>query len=271
MKDISQSESSEKNTKYSGKNSIPGIALRLILALITGIIIGTTIYFTAAGWIPYLDQRVFDPIKNSQSDIQALQATQQSLENQIQILQNSDLSHQATLEYMESGLRQNSDYITLLATVEMSAQFVVEHNQLLATLEVKLGSTNRNLSALATAQIKSSELQQDLSLLKVLDLLTLTNQYLVHANFGQAENQLLLVKTELESLYIKSPAFQQTFLHDLLNLVDETIEDLPENFPLAENKVELAIQMALQGFPDHDQNLTLTATPYLTPTRTPTP
>ena len=272
MEEINRIESSEKDTRKSGKNSIPGIFLRLILTVFTGIIIGIFIYYTAAGWIPYLDQRVFQPIDNNQSDLQALQATQQSLENQIQALYDNNISNQATLDSLEMDIEQlTEDGLSILATVEMSVQFMLQHTQSIATLDAKLGSTNRNLSALATAQMRSGSFQQRLSLLKILDLLTLANQYLLHANFGQAENLLILAKTELETLFIQTPAYQQTYIHNLLNLVEDAVEDLPENFSIAENKIQLAIQMALQGFPEFDPSETLTGTPYITPTLTPTP
>ena len=240
MEEIKQSESSKKESRKSGKNSIPGIFLRLILTAVTGIIIGIVIYYTAAGWIPYLDQRVFQPIDNNQANLQALQATQQSLENQIHLLQGGNLPNQATLEYLEMEIEQlNEDRLSILSTVEMSVQYMLQHTQSIATLDAKLGSTNRNLSALATAQMMSADFQQRLSLFKILDLLSLSNQYLLHANLGQAENQLMLVKTELETLFTQIPAHQQTFIHDLLNVPDEAIEDLPDNYSLAEEKVQL--------------------------------
>jgi hypothetical protein len=272
MEEIKQPETSEKDTRKSGKNSIPGILLRLILTAFTGITIGVFIYYSAAGLVPYLDQRVFQPIDKNQSVILEVQATQLSLENQIRILQDNNLSHQATLEQFEMAITQlDEDDLSLMATVEMSVLFMLQHTQSIATLDAKLGSTNRNLSALATAQMRSGYFQQGLSLLKILDILTLANQYLLHANFGQAENQLILAKTELETLYIQTPAYQQTFIHDILSLVNNTIEDLPEDYSLAEDKIQLAMQMALQGFPELDSSVTLTATPYITPTLTPTP
>jgi len=158
MNEIKQSESNEKITRKSGKNSLPGILLRLILTAFTGIIIGILIYYTAAGWIPYLDQRVFQPIDNNQADIQDFQATQQSLENEIHLLQNNQTSNQATLEYLEGSIAQlDGDDLALLATVEMGVEYMLQHTQSIATLDAELGLTNRNLSALATAQIRSSE------------------------------------------------------------------------------------------------------------------
>lgn len=266
MNEDSQTPSGQKSTRNSGKNSVPGIILRLILVLVTGIMIGLVIFFSFAGTIPYLDQRVFDPLKNNQSDINNLKATQQSLANQLANLQNINTIQQSTLETMNTDLLLNTDFMSLRETVENSAELVSEQILQIATLDARIESNNDNLSALATAQIKRSDLQQDLSLLKIIDLLLLTNQYLAHANFGQAEDQLDQVKVELESLFSKSPAFQQTFISNLLKLVNETIEDLPENFSLAENKINLAIAMALQGFPEQTQYLSLTATPDLTPT-----
>jgi cell division protein FtsB len=272
MDEIKQPESTEKDTRKSGKDSIPGILLRLILTAFIGIIIGILIYYTAAGWIPYLDQRVFQPIDNNQIEIQDLQATQQSLENEIHLLQNNHISNQATLEYMEMDIDQmNENSSSLQETVELSVQFMLQHTQSIATLDAKIESANRNFSALATAQMNGRDFHQKLGLLKILDILIHANQYLLHANFGQAENQLILTKTELETLFIQTPDYQQAFIHDLLNLVEGAVEDLPNNYSIAEEKMQLAIQMALQGFPEFDPSLTLTPTPYITPSLTPTP
>ncbi len=272
MEENKQAESRKKDTRESGKNSIPGIFLRLIFTAFTGIIIGIIIYYTAVGWIPYLDQRVFQPIDNNQAELQVFQATQQSLENQIHLLYDNNTSNQAALENLEMDIEQlNEERLSILATVEMSVQFMLQHTQSIATLDARLGSTNRNLSALATAQMRNGYFQQRLSLLKILDLLTLANQHLLHANFGQAKNQLILAKTELETLFIQTPAYQQTFIHDLLILIEGAVENLPENYFIAEHKIQLAIQLALQGYPEFDPSTTLTATPYITPTLTPTP
>ncbi len=271
MNENIQTPSDRSSKSNTGKNSVPGIILRLILVLITGIIIGLVIYFSALGWIPYIEQRVFEPIENNQTELNYLKATQQSLEEQIINLQSTNLTQQSTLESLNSDLNLNTDFRSLRATVEMGVQLVSEQNILLATLDARQGSADNNLSALATAQINRLDLEYDLGLLKILDSLILTNQYLAHANLGEAEDQLELVKVELESLYTKAQVSQQAVLSNLLDLVTETIEDLPGNPSLAENKVELAILTALQGFPDPSQDLTLTPTPYSTPTGTSTP
>lgn len=262
-------EMNEIKAIKSGKDSIPGILIRLILSVVTGAIIGSVIYFSAVGSIPYLDQRVFQPLKNNQADVTNLQADQESHKQQLSSLQAQLESVNATLEMSLAQIGE--DNLSLQVTADANSQSVLTLYRSLTDLEISLDSVNRNLSALATAQMRSTDFQQRISLLKILDLLTLANQYLLHNNFGQAENQLLLVKIELEALFIQSPAFYQSYILDLLSLVDQAVQDLPDNSYLAEGEIQLARQMALQGFPELEITGTITATPYVIPTFTPTP
>jgi len=270
MSDEIQPTQNEINKRQPGKR-IPGILLRLFLAAITGTIIGAVIYYTAAGWIPYLDQRVFQPIDRNQAELKNLITIQQGQETQIALLQDQLLGYQATIESLEIDLiQEEEDNLSLFATVDANTRSMLQHTQSLATLDANLQSTNRNLSALATAQMRNYWIQNDLSLLKVIDLLTLANQYLLHADYGQAKNELHLVRDELILLQESSPGHYQSTILQILELVDDGIDDLPENYSLASEKVQLARQMAIQGFPDSASG-TITPTPYLTPFSTPTP
>ncbi len=92
--------SPQKTSKQSKPTSktIPGILLRLILVLVAGCLVGAVIYFAASGWVPYLDQRVFQPIDTNQAIVQELQSTQKALEIEISSLQ-------ATVDENQSGTR----------------------------------------------------------------------------------------------------------------------------------------------------------------------
>ena len=87
----------DKQPKPTSK-TIPGILLRLILVLVAGCLVGAVIYFAASGWVPYLDQRVFQPIDTNQALVQELKATQNALEIQISSLQTTVDGNQSETE-----------------------------------------------------------------------------------------------------------------------------------------------------------------------------
>jgi hypothetical protein len=136
-------------------------------------------------------------------------------------------------------------------------------------LEANLGKLNEELSVLATNQVQSDWVISNLSLLKIIDMLTLANQYLNQANFGLAENELVLANTELTTLIAVSPTQYQSYLISIKELVDGGIQDLPDKNSLALEKIQLARQIAFQGFPQ--TNSVTTPTPNITPTHSPTP
>jgi len=260
----------EKKTEVRKGVSFPGILLRLVLAAVIGLIIGAVIYFGSAGWIPYLEQRIFQPLDKNKADINLLLETQQAAELLISQHQEQIHNLQATMVSLENDLNNRfEDNSALREAVDVNTDFVLQGTQTIATLDASINSINRNLSALATAQMRRSFLQSDLSLLKVVDLLTLADQQLLHANYGQAQHQLTLAGIELGLLQDISPPHYQSHILAIKDLVLGASADLPEEFTLSSDKIQLARQLALQGFPGLTG--TITATPYHTPSRTPTP
>ncbi|MCJ7734033.1 MAG: hypothetical protein MUP11_05755 [Anaerolineales bacterium] len=262
----------------------PGILLRLVLALIAGTLIGAVVYFAAVGWIPYLDQRIFQPIDNNRENLNELEATQMVLESQIEILMETlesyqtqiDLGIQSTLEVLNLSITQLSDDVG-----EMQSD--IDHNTyyggtvipaILATVSAKQDSTDRNLSALATAQMRESGTSQEIDLLRILELFSRANQDLLHDNYGQAEEELLAAQAILQKLELNLPASQRVISIEILGLVNQIIADLPSKPVLAAEKLQLAWQMGINGFPEpawENQTGTVTPTPNITPSPTPTP
>ncbi len=75
--------------------------------------------------------------------------------------------------------------------------------------------------------------------------------------------------TELQE---RLPGFQQDAISSILDLVEQTIIDLPAKPTLAAEKLELAWQLGITGLPQLGYGEfvgTVTPTPYLTPTPTP--
>lgn len=279
--------SPQKPTKQPkpASKTFPGIILRLILALTAGCLVGGAIYFTASGWIPYLDQRVFQPIDSNQAKVQELQATQKALELQISSLQatlngnqsggaGSDIA--ATLNAMGMSLDQLSeDVVHMQSEVDNNTYYAGTLSPaLIATVSARQESNTRNLSALATAQMRDSGNRQEIELFRTLELLTWAHQYILHDNYGLAENELEIARDNLSVMITRVPPKQRVVVLEMLNLVDQCLADLPSRPTLAAEKLQIAWRMGVIEFPNeslHDQGGTITPTLYITPTSTPAP
>ena len=268
------------------KKSIGGILLRLMITIIAAVMLGAVIYFSAVGWIPYLDNRIFQPIDDNQAMVQELKETQQALENQIlelsetlefsQTLLGEGISaYQSTLDDMQQDLKKlDQEVVSAQEAFDYRGHTITVYPQILATLSAKQVANSLHLDALATAQFNSSSINHDLDLLRILELLSRANQYLLHSNFGLAEETLMTAKLDLLNLQESLPGFQQEVISNMLNLVDQVIVDLPAKPALAAEKLELAWQLGINGLPQLDgegNNATLTSTPYIQPSLTSTP
>ena len=275
-----------ENPQKASKKSIAGILLRLLFTVIAAVLLGAAIYFSAIGWIPYLDKRIFQPIDNNITQLQELEDTQAVIEEQIASLQATlDTSqsaqqegtsrYQATLEALEQDIQQikgNTD--NLFTSVSDNTRMATQIQLQMATLTAQQSANDRHFSALATAQINIIGIYEEINLLKVLDLLSRANQFLLHSNYGQAEEILQSAIIELTELQERLPGFQQDLISNILDLVEQTIIDLPAKPTLAAEKLELAWQLGITGLPQlgyGEYAGTVTPTPYLNPDLTPTP
>ena len=270
------------------KFSIGGILLRLLVTIIAAVILGAVVYFSIVGLIPYLNNRVFQPIDDNQAMVQELKETQTAFEDQIlelsetlefsQMLLGEGISaYQSTLDDLQSDLKKlDQEVVSVQEDFDYRGYTITVYPRMMATLSAKQISNSRNLAALATAQFNSSSINQDLDLLRILELLSRANQFLLHSNFGQAEETLLTAKLDLMELQENLPGFQQGVISNMLNLVDQVIVDLPAKPALAAEKLELTWQLGINGLPQLDEEGnagTMTPTPYLqgSLTSTPTP
>ena len=268
-------EKPAKQPKPTSK-TIPGVLLRIILVLVAGCLVGVVIYFTASGWVPYLDQRVFQPIDTNQALVQNLQSTQNALEIQISSLQATvDGNQSDTGPDIPATLDQLSeDIVHLQSEVDNNTYFGdTLAPAMIATVSARQDSNSRHLSALATAQMRDSGNHQELDLLRTLELLTWAHQYILHDNYGLAENELEAARDNLSVMITRVPPKQRVVVLEMLNLVDQCIADLPSRPAVASEKLQLAWRMGVTEFQNeslYDQGGTVTPTPYITPT-TPTP
>ncbi len=275
-----------KKPQISQKKSIGGILLRLMITTLAAIVLGAVIYFSAVGWIPYLDSRVFQPIDANQMMVQELKETQQFLEDQIlalsETLEYNQMmlgeginAYQSTLDSIEQDLQMlHHEVISVQATFDLSSHTITVYPQMLATLTAKQDANARHIDALATAQFNSAGFRQEIELLRILELLSRANQSLLHSNFGLAEETLKATKIELTKLREDLPDFQREVITNMLDLVDQVVVDLPAKPALAAEKLELAWQLGISGLPQFDgegNNGTKTPTPYIQPSLTSTP
>jgi hypothetical protein len=267
----------DKQPKPASK-TIPGILLRVILVLVAGCLVGAVIYFAASGWVPYLDQRVFQPIDTNQALVQELKATQNALEIQISSLQATINGNQSETESDTAATldQLSEDVVNMQSEVDNNTYYGgTIAPALIATVSARQESNSRNLSALATAQMRDSGNRQELELLRTLDLLTWAHQYILHDNYGLAENELDAARDNLSVMITMVPPKQRVVVLEMLNLVDQCIADLPSRPAVAAEKLQLAWHMGVTEFQNdssYDQGGTVTPTPYITPTpSTPTP
>jgi hypothetical protein len=250
-----ESPSNEKTPRPAGKTA-PGVALRIILVLIIGTVIGAAVYFSAAGWIPYIDQRVLNPIENNQNQVELLSASQQALEEQLtdlsstlKAIENQSPELQSTLTVLENSLDLVVESVddlsdTAVSNNYLSATYLPSR---LSTLEARQESTSRNLSALATAQMDDPLGREDIELLRILELLSRATQFLLHDNYGLARDQLITARDYSEQLEIGPSGLDSTLLIGLQSQIDEAIQDLPARPSIAGVKIELAWNLALEG------------------------
>ena len=263
------SPQNKTNTPKPASKTFPGIILRLILVFTAGCLVGAVVYFAASGWIPYLDQRIFQPIDANQAKIQELQATQGALEGQItslQVLLDAGLSGgvQATVDQL------SDDLVSMQIQVESNTYYAgTVSPALIATVSVRQQSNERFISAIATAQMRDAGNRQEIELLRSLNSLTWAHQYILHDNYGLAKNELEVARDNLTAMITRIPPKPRVVVIEMLKLVEECITDLPSRPAIAADKLQLAWQMGISEFPDQsffDQGMTITPTPYVTPT-----
>ena len=279
----------KKPSRKTSSNSVGLVIFRLLLTIIVAIVLGGVVYYGASGWIPFLGIKMFQPIRENESLVFEVRETQKALENQLSgISATLDASQsqiadevsgfQATLDSLEGNLQSlTENLVSAQASVDINSQMntymSTVYPQKLFDLEAKQSSNSRNLEALATAQMRSTGLEEDLALIRILEQLSRSNQFLLHSNFGLAEDTLKSAKDALIRLQESSPGFQKEFTSQILDLVEGAIYDLPTKPDLALDKLELAWQLGISGLPQLDNldiSHTLTPTPY-PPGFTPTP
>ena len=256
----------KEKTKTSSK-TIPGVFLRILLVLLAGGLIGTVVYFSAAGWVPYLEQRVFEPIRSNRDLAQELEATQIALAEQLSFLsenqgENQFIHNQALESTIAAAERQIDQLEAELET--LTAFSYTQIPALLATLTADQQSNQNHISILATAQMEVIRSGSGSDLVTINALLSRANQYLLHDNYGLAKDQLIISQQLLQEMVEGLTGSQLAQALELLALIEGSLMDLPDQPSLASVKLELAWQLTLGGF-DTTTDLELKSTPSPTP------
>ena len=263
--------------------------LRLLLTIAIACLLGAVIYYAAIVSDPILDiNPLFQSQNKNKATIQALKETQAALENKISsfvetldtnqsVIEIELLSIQSTQEMLGKDLQNLVEDGMENQTLSLSVNSLSTlYPELLATLAAQQSANSRHMDALATAQMSSAGTEQEIKLLMILDLLGRVNQYLLHSNFGLAEETLAGANAELDSLLDALPDYQQEIFADMQELVEGALVDLPDKPTLAVEKLELAWQIGISGLPSPSEG-EVTATPTPSPsnqadlTTTPTP
>ncbi len=274
-----ESESSKEKDKKTGRSikSILGVVLKVFLVLVVGGVIGAVVYFSAVGWVPYLDQRLFEPIEDNKNQIQDFASTQQALEYQLSVLEGrlqetqsiDNLDIESALAAAESELEKLTSAID-----SISAYSLTQVPALLETITVNQQRNESHISALATAQLTSQGNEFESELMLIIALLSRTNQFSLHNNYGLAEDQLNYAQFILLEMKERYSGWQRSQVLELISLIEGAIEDLPNQPEVAGVKLELAWQLVLQAIqttPTPETQGTHTPTPYITITPTPIP
>lgn len=272
------SPSEEKEIKSAASpRPFPGVLLRILLALVVGCAIGAAIYFSAAGWVPYLDQRLFEPIEKNQVLIQEIAATQDALINQLAMVREDLDENQAhTYQDLEATLASADFQVgDVQAAVEtVNAYSLTQVPALLGTITANQQKNESHISALATAQMIYLGNGFENELMKILVLLSRSNQFLLHNNYGLAEEQLVAAQQILLDMEEDLNDWQHLQAFELLSALESAIANLPDQPAVASVQLELAWQLTIRGFqalPSQALQETPTPTPGGTSTPTPSP
>ena len=253
---------------------IPGLILRIFLVLVVGVVIGAVVYFSAVGWVPYLEQRLFVPLEENKTQIKNIAATQGALESQLAVIAASETEMPlSTIDGLEDSLTAaRAELAEVKSTLRtLSAFSLTQVPALLETITADQLDNESHISALATAQMSDRGYEFESELMRIIALLSRANQYFLHDNYGLAEDQLLAAQQILVEIENSLYRGQREQALELISLIEEAAADLPGQPQTAGLKLELAWQLAIEGFKAlPEQNDPGTPTPMSEVTPTPT-
>ncbi len=203
------------------------------------------------------------------------------LQTQIQELEALLVAQQGELsEAMAQSEEQDE---ALQQTLDSLSESLGEMDTALGSLEDSIGELagevdeNRAQSdalalAFADAENPINTLRRELQLVKAMELITRSRLFLSERNLGLLEQDLLAARELLLGLQGDVLDYQEDALTAVIERLDLALGNLPDELDLAENDLEVAWQLLVDGLPSAPpEQLEAAGTPTATPELTPAP
>jgi len=272
--------------------------LRLILALLIGILLGAGLYF---GFL-FVYQQLVIPTQQNAIEFQNLN-TRVNQQWELLTERNEDLEKR--ISFLEGEQESNTNQISeLLTKIEQNAAnldaFQIKHDDLVDQLD-KYDKLILNLIKQDEIFAENNEdfqtvlenidldnklhpVYQDIALFKIMLQINRSRLFLLQDNYGMAKEELLLADELLNTLFVSSLPDQKDIIMVWDARLNLAINHLPTNPILANDDLEILWKMMVNGFTDLDESLLLDETNSsetdnstsstqipITPTPSPTP
>jgi uncharacterized coiled-coil protein SlyX len=235
--------------------------LRLIIAILIGLIIGAALYAAGA----YLFSEAIIP---TQQNTVALSHINQRINEQWELLQQRNDSLEKRLSNLEVQYTQDLNRVTELSAVQEEITRKLESlttdtrslNKKLENAEKALSALEKNQTSLSEIQFglqkNLDELEIDALLLpiylevqtvKTMQQINRSRLYLLQDNYGSAKTELELASTMLADLITKASIEEQDLLLLWRARLDLAISNLPTHPELANDDLEILWSMMSNG------------------------
>jgi len=188
---------------------------------------------------------------------------------------------ESTLDEYDSGFLAVEDRILIL---EEKLSGIQEEINTLSQIDEEQGAVLDSLAADDNINEDINSIQQELNLLKVMELLTRVRIFSSQGNIGLAKEDLRTSQEIIADMAGRVSTSQAAYLSEIAQRLTLASENMSEAPALADEDLEVAWQLLLQGFPDElDSGFEGTTTPTpeshgeiietstITPTLTPEP
>jgi len=288
---------------------------RVILIVIIVGVVGIAVYFGAPVLIDeYLlkdvnlnsskIQEINDDLQSSSDFLTQRLTDLQSRIDSLEIQNDTESQNIDTLEaqisVVENSITQQEAFAEQLSTMESSldeygSEFLTLEDRIL-NLEEKLGEIQADFISLNLSDEEQdlvidslidddsqyedfNSIQLELDLLKVMELITRVRVFLGQGNIGLAKSDIQISQEIIMDISERVSENQDAYLSEITQRLALASENLSQNPALADEDLEVAWQLLLQGLPeelDSEFDTTITPTPQstgeiiVTPTITPT-
>jgi len=288
---------------------------RVILMVIIVGVVGIAVYFGAPVLIDeYLlkdvnlnsskIQEINDDLQSSSDFLTQRLTDLQSRIDSLEIQNDTESQNIDTLEaqisVVENSITQQEAFAEQLSTMESSldeygSEFLTLEDRIL-NLEEKLGEIQADFISLNLSDEEQdlvidslidddsqyedfNSIQLELDLLKVMELITRVRVFLGQGNIGLAKSDIQISQEIIMDISERVSENQDAYLSEITQRLALASENLSQNPALADEDLEVAWQLLLQGLPeelDSEFDTTITPTPQstgeiiVTPTITPT-